>query len=172
MNPLEATSWTPTLGCTTRSVCPNHRKRLPPPPGPQAVHGVAAIIAEGFEPIESLTGILWIVEVWPAADKRSVPETRSGWLGEQPDSELWLIRSPWPDISTSDALSLVWANLPETRLNPTGPPPPDGSSPGPPIRPTPLHRPSRTAPTCHRRGFDVKHNTGIGKMTVKSATDD
>lgn len=91
---------------------PASSEQLPPPPAPDTVPGASAIIADGFEPIENLTGAVWIVEIWPSEHKRSVPETRPEWIGEQPEGRMWCIRSPWPGLKASEALSVIWAELP------------------------------------------------------------
>jgi len=105
--------------------CSNHRRsaadadhegQSQTPPGlpwttPEAVPGVTELIDEGFEPIEHLTGAMWVVTVWPEEHRRSVPETRPGHEELQLQGLLWLVRSPWPGLSAADALSVVWANL-------------------------------------------------------------
>ncbi|MBO0884117.1 MAG: hypothetical protein J2P17_28055, partial [Mycobacterium sp.] len=80
-------------------------------PGPESVPGATAIMAEGFVPLENLTGVFWVVEVWPEAHVRSVPETRTEWTGIQPDGRVWFVRSPWAELAPSEALSVVWAVL-------------------------------------------------------------
>jgi hypothetical protein len=78
-------------------------------PGADTVAGVAAIRAEGFTPIEELTGRTEIATVWPKPHRRSVVETRPWWIEDQPDGRLWLVRSPWPSLAVDEALSCVWS---------------------------------------------------------------
>jgi hypothetical protein len=79
--------------------------------GPETVPGAAELIAAGFEPIESLTGAVWVATVWPEEHRRTIPETRPGWLDEHSDGLVWFVRSPWPDIAPSDVLSILWVTL-------------------------------------------------------------
>jgi hypothetical protein len=109
------------IGLNENAPTPDPPGLLPPPPGPETVPGATSVIAEGFEPLESLTGAAWVINVWPAGDKRSVPETRPEWLDDDSDGRLWLVRSPWAGISALDALSLVWANLPRDPSEPEWP---------------------------------------------------
>ncbi len=85
------------------------------PPGPDVVAGVTQARADGFTPIEELTGRLEIVTVWPPAHRRSVVETRAWWLEDSADGLLWLVRSPWPAIRVEDAVSVVWLHLERDR---------------------------------------------------------
>lgn len=60
-------------------------------------------------PVEELTGDSGVAEAWPAAHRRSLPETRSERLEFAPDDDrYWLIRSPWPTIPIADAFSVIW----------------------------------------------------------------
>jgi len=68
-------------------------------------------MADGFTPIENLTGVFWIAEVWPEEHRRSVPETRTEWAGLQPGERVWFLRSPWAGLSVGEALSVVWTVL-------------------------------------------------------------
>lgn len=83
-----------------------------PPAGPETVEGAAEILAAGFVSIETLTGSFWVVPQWPEQHRRSVPETRPEWLNGQPEGRLWFVRSPWEELSASQVLTVVWANLP------------------------------------------------------------
>jgi hypothetical protein len=77
---------------------------------PDTVSGVRALRAEGFEPLEEHTGALEVAELWPEEHRRWVPEARAGWL-ETPDTgaRLWLVRSPWAELTLPDALNLLWS---------------------------------------------------------------
>jgi hypothetical protein len=79
-------------------------------PGPDVVAGVAELRAEGFEPIEEHTGALWVADVWPDDDKRSVPETRPYWLANetQTHDRVWLLRSPWPTLTVREVFAVLW----------------------------------------------------------------
>lgn len=68
--------------------------------------GAAGLAAEGFVPVEYLSGGIDVPRVWPAAHRRSVPETREG-LGDG-DGLMWLVRSPWPALPVTEAVSLMW----------------------------------------------------------------
>jgi hypothetical protein len=73
--------------------------------------GVRALRSEGFVPVGELTGEPDFAQGWPVQHRRSIPETRPlKGLGEWTiDDELfWLIRSPWPNISLTDAFEVVW----------------------------------------------------------------
>jgi hypothetical protein len=76
------------------------------------VAGAAEIMAAGFAPLETLTGVFWVVNHWPEQHRRSVPETRPEWIDGQPDGRLWFVRSPWDGLSASQVLSVIWAHLP------------------------------------------------------------
>jgi hypothetical protein len=77
-------------------------------PGPNSVPGVTALRGDGFEPVEELTGALWIAEVWPEQHRRSVAETRTEWLDDNRDGRLWLVRSPWAALSADDVFTMLW----------------------------------------------------------------
>jgi hypothetical protein len=71
--------------------------------------GVRALREEGFVPVAELTGNQNVAQAWPSGHRQSVPETRQEWLDSLSDDRLfWLIRSPWPGISVSDAFSVLW----------------------------------------------------------------
>jgi hypothetical protein len=72
--------------------------------------GASEHIAEGFVPIEELTGAEYVAREWPEAHRRAVPETRPGWadVDDDGDGMCWLVRSPWPTIPTHEALGLMW----------------------------------------------------------------
>lgn len=80
--------------------------------GPEVVPGALELMRAGFEPLESLTGAAWISQVWPEDHRSKLHETRKARIIDPSDEDVWFIRSPWPGISTEDALSIVWANLP------------------------------------------------------------
>jgi hypothetical protein len=88
-------------------------------PGPETVPGVRELVADGWIPLESMTGMLRVGEVWPVAHARSVPETRADWRDDDslgPSQGLvWLVRSPWPSIAVADALNLVWSYVERDR---------------------------------------------------------
>jgi hypothetical protein len=90
---------------------PAQTERGLPAIGPVTLEGGIELIQDGFDPIESLTGSDWIATVWPEEHRRSLPETRVELLNPGADEVVWFVRSPWHGISTTDALSLVWANL-------------------------------------------------------------
>ena len=85
--------------------------------GPDSVPGIAELRAQGFTPVEECTGAIWVSQVWPAALRASVPETRSAWMDE-PESmgRLWLLRSPWPDFDLMRALSVLWSWAEQDRV--------------------------------------------------------
>lgn len=70
--------------------------------------GVAELVADGFTPLEDLTGDLEIAAQWPESDRRAVPETRAGWDALWHDGRCWLVRSPWTSIAVTDVIALLW----------------------------------------------------------------
>jgi hypothetical protein len=78
--------------------------------GPDVVAGVSELRASGFEPIEEHTGALWVADLWPDEDKRSVAETRLDWLENetQTHDRVWLLRSPWPAMSVNEVFCVLW----------------------------------------------------------------
>ena len=72
--------------------------------------GVGELMAEGFTPIENLTGMLEVAVVWPEEHRRSVPEVR-GWLlkDEQLQGRLWAVRTPWPGWTLEDVVVYLWS---------------------------------------------------------------
>lgn len=80
--------------------------------GPEVVPGAVELMRAGFEPTESLTGAAWISQVWPEEHRAKLQETRTARIIDPADEDVWFIRSPWPGISTDEALTIVWANLP------------------------------------------------------------
>lgn len=70
--------------------------------------GVAELVADGFVPLEDLTGNLEIAAEWPELYRRSVPETRPGWDEVWQDGQCWLVRSPWPSMPVTDVVTLLW----------------------------------------------------------------
>lgn len=86
-----------------------HTVSATPSPGPDTVPGVAALRAEGFQPVEQHTGAVWLAGVWPHQHRRSVPETRPAWLDDDEcDGRLWLVRSPWPAFTVEDVIRILW----------------------------------------------------------------
>ena len=79
--------------------------------------GVDALRAEGFTPIEELTGFVTVALVWPEQHRRSVPETRDWWLAEPLDGKVWLIRSPWPEWTLDDTFACLWSVVDDERLD-------------------------------------------------------
>ncbi|MBV9099294.1 MAG: hypothetical protein JO079_14675 [Frankiaceae bacterium] len=84
-------------------------------PGPSTVPGVAEARAEGFTPIEELTGFAEVAMVWPEEHRHAVPETREWWLDEPLDGKLWLVRPPWPGWSLDDVFTFLWSVVDEHR---------------------------------------------------------
>lgn len=79
-------------------------------PAADDVAGVVDLRRQGFEPIEEYTGAVEVARLWPEAHRRSVAETRPEWLdGGHPDGRLWLVRSPWPSLSLSECLNVLWS---------------------------------------------------------------
>lgn len=127
---------------------PVHRSRWLPP-------GAAELIAQGFAPAEELTGSPTVPQAWPAAHRRTLPDTRPDRLTDP----YVLLRSPWPGTPVRDVLTLLWQWLEpqhypdgdagawerdriHTYLSQAGPPPP--RSPGRPgSRHGPRGRPVR-----------------------------
>lgn len=68
--------------------------------------GAAELAADGFVPVEYLSGAIEVELVWPLPHRRSVPETRAG-MGDD-DGLLWLVRSPWPAVPLTEAIDLMW----------------------------------------------------------------
>lgn len=91
---------------------PVHRSRWLPT-------GAVDLIAQGFAPAEELTGSPTVPEAWPAAHRRSLPETRPG----RPADPYVLLRSPWPGTPVRDVLNLLWRWL-ESQPYPDGDPTP------------------------------------------------
>jgi hypothetical protein len=78
--------------------------------GPDTVVGVSELRSQGFSPIEEHTGAFWVAQIWPEQHRRSVAETRSSWLDDpHSDGRLWLVRSPWPVLSLTDSLNVLWS---------------------------------------------------------------
>lgn len=71
--------------------------------------GAAELRAQGFTPVEELTGLACIGELWPVDHRRGVPETRPNRGGSSPGGMFWLVRSPWEWITTDDLIStMMW----------------------------------------------------------------
>lgn len=72
--------------------------------------GVAALIAQGFTPIEDLTGAHDIATVWPEEHRRSIPEVRE-WALDNPRAQqrLWAVRAPWPGWTLRDVFTYLWS---------------------------------------------------------------
>jgi hypothetical protein len=81
---------------------------------PETVPGAAELLAEGFVPLEQLTGATSVAEAWPEEHRRVLPETRPAMQTDLDDGRIWFVRSPWPTISPADVLSMVWAG--QTRV--------------------------------------------------------
>jgi hypothetical protein len=75
--------------------------------------GVAELVAEGFTPLEDVTGDLDIAGVWPEQHRRSVAETRAGWEDIGHGGRCWLVRSPWSAVPLSDVIRLLWSYVRE-----------------------------------------------------------
>ena len=88
-----------------RLVNPHSVTSAPAGPGVETVPGVQALVAAGWVPLETMTGLLRVGEVWPDDYRRSVPDTRDA------DSTVWLVRSPWPGMSVRGALNTVWSAM-------------------------------------------------------------
>src|SRR4051812_14873071 len=88
---------------------PGHTTTAVVMPGPSNVPGVDDLRAEGFTPIEELTGFTEVALVWPEAHRRAVTETREWWLDEPLEGKVWLVRSPWPRWSLGDVFVFLWS---------------------------------------------------------------
>ena len=102
-----------------RLVNPRSATTAQPLAGPEVVPGVSELILAGFTPLEQHTGFMRLGEAWPEPHRRSVPETRSWWLDDMSNTEtngtVWLVRSPWPPMSVTDTLNVLWAILERDR---------------------------------------------------------
>ncbi|AKU15579.1 hypothetical protein VV02_06425 [Luteipulveratus mongoliensis] len=67
--------------------------------------GVKELRAQGFVPLQELTGLDEVWRVWPELHRRSVPETRPEW---SPATECWLVRSPSTDLEPEHYLGAIW----------------------------------------------------------------
>jgi hypothetical protein len=86
-------------------------------PGPSTVPGVDLARAEGFTPIEELTGFMEVGLVWPDEHRRSVPETREWWLDEPLGGMVWLVRPPWPAWTLDDTFAFLWTVVDDDHLD-------------------------------------------------------
>jgi hypothetical protein len=78
--------------------------------GPETVVGVDGLRARGFQPIEGLTGAVWVAQLWPEDHRGWVSETRLAWLNDaDSDGRLWLVRSPWPSLDLNDTMIVLWS---------------------------------------------------------------
>ena len=78
-------------------------------PGADAAPGVVDLISQGFEPIETQTGAIWVAALWPDEHRRSVAETRPWWLDDpESDGRVWLIRSPWASLTLTEVFEVLW----------------------------------------------------------------
>jgi len=103
--PLDATSQVPNE--------PTSRTPAQPDPIPPIdIPGASAVVDAGFQPLEELTGVTWIVTSWPAHCRRSLPEARADRLAVEQGAPVWFVQSPWPSLSPAQVISLIWANLP------------------------------------------------------------
>lgn len=75
--------------------------------------GVTDLAAQGFRPIEELTGDMEVAQLWPEEHRRAVRETRREWLEDAPDGLCWLVRSPWPAIPLFEVIRLMWSHAVE-----------------------------------------------------------
>lgn len=98
-----------------RVVNPGHTTTIERLPGPSTVPGVEELRAEGFTPIEELTGFAQLALVWPEEHRRAVAETREWWLEEPLDGQLWLVRSPWPGWTLDEVFSVLWPAVDQHR---------------------------------------------------------
>jgi len=76
--------------------------------------GYAALVAEGFTPLENITGALHLARAWPAEHRRALAATDpddASWL---PDGQHWFVRSPWPSIPLQSLFGLVLRTLDAT----------------------------------------------------------
>ena len=94
---------------------PGHTTTAEPMPGASTVPGVDAVRAEGFTPIEELTGFGEVALVWPEEHRRNVPETREWWLDEPLEGKLWLVRPPWPGWSLDEVFVFLWSVVDQHR---------------------------------------------------------
>ena len=88
---------------------PHQTTKAQPMPGASTVPGVADLRADGFTPIEELTGFVEVALVWPEHHRRSTPEVRDWWLGEPLNGQLWLVRPPWASWTIEEVLSFLWS---------------------------------------------------------------
>ncbi|MFL6237902.1 MAG: hypothetical protein ACJ735_00220 [Actinomycetes bacterium] len=80
------------------------------PRGEAIVPGADDLMAEGFVPIENLTGFREVATVWPEEHRRSIPEVRPFVLEEEgPNARLWAIRPPWPGWTHDDVFTCLWS---------------------------------------------------------------
>lgn len=75
--------------------------------------GVTELVADGFTPLEDLTGNLDIATCWPVTHRRSVPETRPGWDDAGPEGQCWLVCSPWTSVPLPNVIRLLWRYVDE-----------------------------------------------------------
>jgi hypothetical protein len=84
-------------------------------PGASSVPGVDELRAEGFTPIEELTGFAEVALVWREDHRRSVPERREWWLEEPLGGRLWLVRPPWPHWTVDEVFEFLWSVVDDMR---------------------------------------------------------
>lgn len=81
------------------------RRFDPEPPG------LTEARKDGFVPLRELTGVAdWLGPLWPSQHRRWLDELGPS-PGEDEGDELldrWLVRSPWPVLSTSQAIGALW----------------------------------------------------------------
>jgi hypothetical protein len=65
--------------------------------------GVAELRAEGFVPVEEITGWDGLAMVWPEQHRRAVPETRE----HMEASTCWLVRPPSSGLEAIDYLAAI-----------------------------------------------------------------
>jgi hypothetical protein len=94
---------------------PGHTTSTGTLPGASVVPGVDEVRADGFTPIEELTGFCEVALVWPDEHRRTVAETREWWLDEPLEGMVWLVRPPWPGWSLDDVFVFLWSLVDEHR---------------------------------------------------------
>lgn len=88
---------------------------------------VAGLRADGFMPIDELTGQLELALVWPEAHRRAVLDPRlepaaADAIAGLADGVVYLVRSPWHSVSTEEAVKLLqrWQRKHRPTSNATG----------------------------------------------------
>lgn len=76
--------------------------------------GYRGLVDEGFTPLESITGALFLADAWPQSDRRALPATNPEEAQRLPEGKHWFVRSPWPPIALRDVFGLVTRALDES----------------------------------------------------------